>query len=759
MDPAKCPNCGQRFSRKDAMLRHQKHKHKADNYERKMTFNEAFPPPPPPHKATPPPPPPQGATPPPPPPPPQGLSPPPPPPPPPQGLSPPPLPQKESTPPEEIMTFKHPFTMMISGPTACGKTTFVKNVLQHHTSRIQPSVQRIIWLYKRWQPLYSIIKETVLPRVEFVQGIPTDLADDEYFDPRINNLLILDDLFSEAGKDKRINDLFTEGSHHRSLSVVAINQNLFGTKDPTQRRNCHYLVLFNNPVDRQSVMTLARQMYPGHTDKFMNAFAKATKYPYGYLLVDLKPFTAENDRLKYDLKQKHFYGENVLPEWTNREQGSRETVIKENDMSKLHHSTVGVQTVHIDDQEETMAEKAKPCDDCGLLFDSIHDVQRHVKSGWCPETRETIGEPPEKRRKTEEESDDAMDVDIEENDGFRHLWEIAHKENRDKFNKLYDQYIEDGYNEDDSYEMATERTQPHKEKLFFGNYQRLLEMYWLPLLTNSSHRIIVEQIDKLRQKGISLPSAIKRVIKKHQHQFQDLFELSDDSGDESDDESRQEFKAKRVEDLMRKFDVHYFPTQNETKASTSERAILTIKQKLYRYFTHHDSYNYMSILQDIAKSYNHTFHRTIDMRPDDVKDNNQEEVRLATYFAQSPKGKNLLKLKPFKFKIGDYVRISHLKSAFTRAYDETYSGEVFRVQTRYHRGFLPIYRLKDLQDESIKGTFYESELQKVHVDTEQTWKVEKVLKRRGKRRNLQYFVKWKYFPKKFNSWIPASDME
>ncbi|WAR06347.1 YMD3-like protein [Mya arenaria] len=213
-------------------------------------------------------------------------------------------------------------------------------------------------------------------------------------------------------------------------------------------------------------------------------------------------------------------------------------------------------------------------------------------------------------------------------------------------------------------------------------------------------------------------------------------------------------------DLMRKFNVHYFPTQNETKVSTSERAILTIKQKLYRYFNHKDSYNYISVLQNIADSYNHTYHRTIDMRPADVKENNQEEVRLTTYFAQNPKRKKLLpKLKPFKFRVGAYVRISHLKTVFTRAYDQTYSGEIFRVYTRYHRGILPIYRLQDLQGDEIKGTFYESELQNVHVDADQTWKVEKVLKRRGKGRNKQNFVKWKYYLKKFNSWINASDIE
>jgi len=150
-------------------------------------------------------------------------------------------------------------------------------VLQNQT--IKPDVHRIVWLYKRWQPLYDVIQTTVVPQVEFVQGIPADLDDNDYFDTRIKNVLILDDLFSEADKDKRITDLFTEGSHHRSISVISINQNLFGNKDPTQRRNCHYLALFNNPVDKQSVMTLARQMYPGNASTFYETVRQSHDVP------------------------------------------------------------------------------------------------------------------------------------------------------------------------------------------------------------------------------------------------------------------------------------------------------------------------------------------------------------------------------------------------------------------------------------------------------------------------------------------------
>ena len=62
-----------------------------------------------------------------------------------------------------------------------------------------------------------------------------DLDGDDFFDPRIRNMIILDDLMSIAAKDPRINDLFTEGGHHRNLTVIALNQNMYFGKDPTQR--------------------------------------------------------------------------------------------------------------------------------------------------------------------------------------------------------------------------------------------------------------------------------------------------------------------------------------------------------------------------------------------------------------------------------------------------------------------------------------------------------------------------------------------
>ena len=102
---------------------------------------------------------------------------------------------------------------------------------------------------------------------------------------------------SEASNDKRICDLFTKGSHHRNLSVICLVQNLYyqGKESGTMSLNSQYLVLFNNPRDQQQVMVLAREMYPGQSEKFLSSYKMATSKPYGYLAIDLKPDTP-NDK-------------------------------------------------------------------------------------------------------------------------------------------------------------------------------------------------------------------------------------------------------------------------------------------------------------------------------------------------------------------------------------------------------------------------------------------------------------------------------
>jgi hypothetical protein len=167
---------------------------------------------------------------------------------------------------------------------------------------IQPLIQRIVWCYGQWQPAYEQISRTI-PNVEFVRGISDDLEQDSYFDTSVNNLIVLNDLMTVAKNDNRVSDLFTKGSRHRCLSTIYVVQNLFaqGRASRDVSLNCQYMVLFNSPVDRHQISLLARRIYPKNSDKMMNKYEEAVSRPYGYLLIDFEPGTAESQRLKTDI--------------------------------------------------------------------------------------------------------------------------------------------------------------------------------------------------------------------------------------------------------------------------------------------------------------------------------------------------------------------------------------------------------------------------------------------------------------------------
>lgn len=61
------------------------------------------------------------------------------------------------------------------------------------------------------------------------------------------------------------------------------------------------MVLFNNPVDKQQILTLSRQMYPENPQHLLRHFKEATSKPYGYLLIDLKLTTPENLRMRTNI--------------------------------------------------------------------------------------------------------------------------------------------------------------------------------------------------------------------------------------------------------------------------------------------------------------------------------------------------------------------------------------------------------------------------------------------------------------------------
>lgn len=192
--------------------------------------------------------------------------------------------------------FVHPFTCVIAGPTQSGKTIFIRKLLKAPHLYITPPPEKIVWGYgvKNEKQMEEIESGSSLP-VEFVEGTP-DLTQ---FSPNQNNLLILDDLMSEAGKNLEIADLFTKGCHHKNISVVLVLQNLFHKASVMRdiHTSSNYMVIFKNPRDNAQISFLERQCFPYWKKYLVQSYHHACSRPFGYLVLDLKQSTPNERRL------------------------------------------------------------------------------------------------------------------------------------------------------------------------------------------------------------------------------------------------------------------------------------------------------------------------------------------------------------------------------------------------------------------------------------------------------------------------------
>ena len=213
-----------------------------------------------------------------------------------------------------------------------------------------------------------------------------------------------------------------------------------------------------------------------------------------------------------------------------------------------------------------------------------------------------------------------------------------------------------------------------------------------------------------------------------------------------------EFFNKHFKELMKKEEIHLYNTYNETKASVVERVIRTLKTRMWRYFTAKKTMRYIEVLQDLVDSYNRSKHRSIQKKPINVTQKNEREVWHTLYGEREKEGP-----VKYKFEVGDQVRISKMKRRFEKGYLPNFSKEIFTVSQQIPR-HPPVYKLKDYNQEELSGTFYNEELQKV-IKEDDVYEVEKILKKRGKGKNREVYVKWLGYPAKFNSWIPASEVK
>ena len=200
-----------------------------------------------------------------------------------------------------------------------------------------------------------------------------------------------------------------------------------------------------------------------------------------------------------------------------------------------------------------------------------------------------------------------------------------------------------------------------------------------------------------------------------------------------------EFTGSRVEDLLKKYNIHHYVLYNRQKAAVAERFLRTIKGKLHKYMDSQGSERYIDKLPEFVAAYNSTIHRSIKMAPKDVNISNMARVKRMLY----PK---IRKQSEPKFKRGDRVRISKYRQVFDKGYEQNYTDEVFTVYNVLNTKPM-VYKLKDYYGEAIKGSFYQEELVKVLEPKNKAYRIDYVLEEKGRGKSKRYLVKYRGYSK------------
>ena len=225
---------------------------------------------------------------------------------------------------------------------------------------------------------------------------------------------------------------------------------------------------------------------------------------------------------------------------------------------------------------------------------------------------------------------------------------------------------------------------------------------------------------------------------------------------------RIEFTGLAFQELLQRREIQFRVTRNlDIKAAVVERLNRTLRERIWRYFSHNNTNRYIDIVQKIVHAYNRTLHSGTHMRPIHV-----------TLYNASTTSENLAKRAHYnyrrrvtllpKFKVGNLVCISRTKNTFEKGYEKNFREEVFKIITVSTRQNLYTYVLEDLNEEIIDGFFYPEKLVLVgreRLAPDKCFKVERVIRTEGRGAKKRALVKWLGYPDESNSWVKASELE
>lgn len=131
------------------------------------------------------------------------------------------------------LTLKGHSKILICGGSGSGKTSICYKLLKYCNEMLTSPPKKIYYFYQLPCPIFQQMRETLSIPIEFIKNVPTDeLLDEIMSSPLSSKLVCLDDIGMFLNKS--IANLFAVGSHHGSIHLILILQNLFGKNKYTR---------------------------------------------------------------------------------------------------------------------------------------------------------------------------------------------------------------------------------------------------------------------------------------------------------------------------------------------------------------------------------------------------------------------------------------------------------------------------------------------------------------------------------------------
>ena len=132
------------------------------------------------------------------------------------------------------------------------------------------------------------------------------------------------------------------------------------------------------------------------------------------------------------------------------------------------------------------------------------------------------------------ESETSSIVDLDDNDIYQRWYERSMQVSESARTEKYEKYVGAGMSEQQARDKAYERTLWAAKSNFFDTCEESLEAI-VQLEEDDTHQEIIANIEEKMRKDLDSRKAVKRVLHKHKHHFESLFEYK--SGDEDANDS------------------------------------------------------------------------------------------------------------------------------------------------------------------------------------------------------------------------------